>query len=749
MNMKRTFRTFAGYTAALLLCGALLTLVMELWRADLSVPLRSGGDSAFALTLVKSAIENPWFLHNPRLGAPWGLDFHDYPMADTLHYVALKLLALAVADPIRVTNLYFLLSFPLITLTSLLVLRHFRVAWAPAIVVSVLYAFLPYHFERNMCHLFLSAYYLIPPTVMVLLWIHQDRPLLFRRDTVTGKVTLHLGSFETLVALLVCGLVACAGIYYAAFACFFLLVTGLYTACAGQRRYAAVTAGTLIAVIGAGTVANLLPSLLYWRANGPNLETIARQPEHTELFGLKIGHLLLPVPNHRLAPYLPYFRHGESLYGVSLGLVGSLGFCLLLWRLWFVRRQPAAGPRVLDLLSVLNGAGLVLATVGGLGFLVSVLVSPWIRCYYRICIYLGFFALFAVALVLDRLARKARRTWLTTAGFLGLLALVLVGGVLDQTGLASRPPHEELARAFHAEAEFSHRIEAALPAYAMVFQLPYVTFPESGLVNQLWPYDHLGPYLHTQTLRWSFGAYRARPGDRWHRRVSTEPVPQMVQTLALAGFRGLYLDRNGYADAGADLEARLTQVLAARPLVSSDGRRSFFNLTDYQARLKARLSDSAWDAACRRALDLVELNFTWCKGFSVLEEAKDESWRWCEGQGELQIDNPAPGPRRVTLTMAFSTGQAKAANLWIESDLLHERLDVRLRPLTDFQKTLTLPPGRHTIRFRCDAERVDVPSPRVMVFRVHNFRVRSADEEGAMAATVLNHASQASARNSR
>jgi phosphoglycerol transferase len=719
--MTQGLRTAAGYALAVLLSVALLITVMELWRADLSVPLFYAGDAFVVLAFVKAVAENGWFLHNGWLGAPWALDFHDYPTADNLHFGLMKLLSLAVADPIRVANIYFLLTFPLTVATSLFVLRRFRVAWGPAVAVSVLYAFLPYHFERHLSHLFLAAYYLIPPTLMVLLWIAQDRPVLWHTDATTGRRTLRLRSFETIASLIVCGLVASAGLYYAIFACFFLLVTGLYTASVRRRLYPLLTCGALIGVLAAGVVLNVLPTLLYPLRHGTNFAAVARLPGQAEVFGLNISHLLLPIRRHRLADVLPYFAHDEGLYGVSLGVIGGLGFLFLVARFCLVPRHRADDIRTMDLLSVLTGCGALLATAGSFGFLFNLLVSPWVRCYYRMAIYLGFFALFAVALFLDRLARRAGRRWWSALGFHALLALLLVGGVLDQTGPLCQPPYEVLQETFQTEDDFVRLIEASLPAGAMVFQLPYVPFPEATPLCRLHPYDHLRPYLHSRQIHWSFGAYRARAADRWQSHVSHQPPAVMVESVTLAGFSGIFLNRNGYPDAGAALEKRLAHLLGADPKLSNDGRWAFFSLAAYRERLQARLSAPEWDAARRRVFDYV--GQTWSHGFSFLEGTENERWRWCAARGELHLDNPTSLPRQVTVEAAFSTGHLTPAHLWIESDLGNECLEVRLRPRTEWHKTLTLPPGEHTLRFRCDAERVEDAAPRVLVFRVHNFRV--------------------------
>jgi phosphoglycerol transferase len=714
-------KTIAGYAVAVLLCTSFLTWVMRLWLADLSVPLAYDGDALWTLTCVKSVIENGWFLHNESLGAPWALDCHDFPTADSLHFFLMKLMSLAVADPVRVANLYFLLTFPLITLTSLFVLRRFEVAWAPAIVVSVLYAFMPYHIERHLGHLPLAAYYLIPPTVMVLLWIWQDRPVLFRRDGGTTKLKLHLGGTLAIASLLICTLVACAGIYYAVFAWFFLLVTGLYTAVARRRFYPLVTGAALCAVIAAGVAVNLLPSFLYALSHGNNFEVIAREPGQTEAFALKISHLLLPIPKHRLAGFLPYFWHKDSLFGVTLGLVGSVGFVILCARFCFVRRTRPDRPLAIDLLAVLSGCGVLLAGVSSFGFLFSLLVSPWIRCYYRMSVYLAFFALFTVALLLDRLARKAAKTRRTTLAFYGLMGLLLAGGLLDQTAPWWQPVYGLVTKEFRADAEFTRRIEAAVPAGALIFQLPYVPFPEAVLTSGFGAYEHFRPYLHSKKLHWSFGTYRGRAGDWWQQQVSSKPLPEMIETLALAGFSGIYLDRSGYGDAGAGVEAGLSQALGVEPMVSDNGRKTFFQLAAYQARFKEQMTAAEWDAASRRVLQVVAC--TWRRGFSWPEGSAKDTWRWCEAEGEILLHNTAPVAKRIALEMAFSTGQSDPANLWIESNLFHARLEVFLKPPTAFNKVVNIPPGRHTLRFRCDAARVRAAAPRVMVFRVHNFRL--------------------------
>src|ERR1700746_589249 len=110
-------------------------------------------------------------------------------------------------------------------------------------------------------------------------------------------------------------------------------------------------------------------------------------------------------------------------------MLGSPGFIILLGRfLW--SRSLGAAPQLLDHLSQLNMAALLLAITGGLGFLFSLALTSWIRCYYRICIYIAFFSIFAVLLCWTRLDGHLPPWKKAKIVFGGLLMLILGIGIL-------------------------------------------------------------------------------------------------------------------------------------------------------------------------------------------------------------------------------------------------------------------------------------------------------------------------------
>src|SRR5262249_53688795 len=96
----------ALYGGATVLCLAMLTWVLRLWEADLTVPYNYGGDALCMLSWIKGIIDHGWYLHNDSLGAPFGQDMHDFPMADNLHFLLMKTIALAFPDAAITFNIY-------------------------------------------------------------------------------------------------------------------------------------------------------------------------------------------------------------------------------------------------------------------------------------------------------------------------------------------------------------------------------------------------------------------------------------------------------------------------------------------------------------------------------------------------------------------------------------------------------------------------------------------------------------------
>ena len=210
--------------------------------------------------MVKNLIERGVYYRCERIGAPYGVDLRDFPVSENLHLGVMKLLSVGTRNPYRIINYFYLLTFFLTTFTALFTFRRFGVAVLPGIVAALLYAFIPYHFYRGVTHLLLSAYYMIPPMVLVILWLYLGK--LGKKNGLTSESTkVFWGRWAA--ALAICLLFSGAGTYYAFFGCFFV-VTAAFACAIRDRRWTPLChGGVLVSTIFLAFLANpvTLPAL--------------------------------------------------------------------------------------------------------------------------------------------------------------------------------------------------------------------------------------------------------------------------------------------------------------------------------------------------------------------------------------------------------------------------------------------------------------------------------------------------------
>jgi phosphoglycerol transferase len=521
--------------AAAVLSLVVAALVLRLWHIDWHVPLDYTGDTVLNLTVIKTVMEHGWYLQNPDLGFPHGQELYDYPVVsgETLNLLFFRLAGLFTDDPVVVLNVFYVLTYPLTALTAYFVLRRVPLSREVSLVIALLYAWLPYHFLRGEVHVFLAAYYAVPLGAYLVLAVLRGDPLLGRWR-------------PTLVTLALCAVVATASgsFYYAAFTVFLVVVAAVLRFVARGDRQALVAGGAVVAAITAVALIQLAPTIVYHLRHGGNDEVAHRYWFESETYSLKLTNLVLPIEHHRIGPiararadYVQQIPQSEGRVA-SLGFVGAVGF---LWLLGVALAACVGAGRRFRLglhagLAAVTLAAFLAATTGGLSTLFGV-IWPQIRAWNRISVFIAFFSLVAVGLLLE-----AARRWIPPPAFLAGLALVLVVGALDQTSPAYIPAYAAIKDGYRHDGAFIRSVEARLPEEAAVAQVPYEPFPEPQLNTPLGIYEPAKPYLHSEDLRWSWGAMRGRPAD-WMAAYAGMPAADVVAAARERGFRALLLDR--------------------------------------------------------------------------------------------------------------------------------------------------------------------------------------------------------------
>lgn len=721
-----TLRRLAG--ESVIVSGAALVgalWVLRAWQLDPAAPLLYESDALLHLAYIENLRDGGQLLWNDRLAAPFGQDLRDFPLGgENLHWLAFKLLGMAMPSAAVTASAYLLLTYVLIAVVTYITARLLRLGRGAAAVVALLFAFLPFHQMRWTMHLLRSGYYPLPLAGLAILWVLDWRQEL-RDEPTDGPARWR--AFRVVLVIASGALLGSSDTQNALYAALVLLPVVLLVTVRDWNLRPLALALAFSLTAGGALVANNLPYLIARAERGPNPDAFTRTPNEQETYGLRLAHLVLPVEHHRVglladtsaaavrwAPPTP----GEA--GQALGAIGTLGLFIGLAAVGLGtlgRPLLSQAPIPLPRLGLLMVTGVLWATVGGFSYLLSLAGLTSYRTWNRMSLWIALFALLAVGSALRCLLDRVNRRWVRAL----VVSVIIVVGLLDQvpTQIHSFDP-DQLSRRWRADHAFFRQLEEALPPAAMVYQLPAMEFPEPGRILALGPYEHLKPYLHTAALRFSYGGMKGRPEGTWWEVLDPLGPAATVALVALAGFDAVLIDRRGYADSGAAVEAGMASLGAVLTLVDPAGERALWDLRPVRVRLDGA---SGPDSAVGRAL------------FSPLPTRFDDSfhreerdraghrWRWsASSAAQIRVGGgEAPHRAVVSATLGHLDPTATAVTVTAGETALTV-------PLTNghgtFTASIDVPPSGLTLALTSDGQPQQPPfDPRRLALLVRDLVV--------------------------
>ena len=547
----------------------------QLWRLDWQVPMLYGGDGIYWVGQVQRSYGDV----TGSLGWPFYQPPSPYePNYDLIYDAFVAFVGLFTRDTGTVFNLYVLVIPFANALAGYAVFRLAGMRRWLSFAFALTFGLCPYVQQRLAGHMMLAAVEFVPFSVLLCLWCAEDPA--FARP---GKGFLHNKRNWAALAM-AWGIANNGAAYYPYFTCFFLCVTALCLILRDRKLAAGIPCFVTIGEIVAWMIPDFFPMVLGMLAGvGSTLTNgVYRSPIGADIYSLRISSLLLSPNGYgwdKLANWLQrYFRllatdegpmYNENAYGY-LGIVGIFGFLALLVLLFHTRRWQAGrtpAPQLGDrlwLLARLNVAALLLASIASFGGLIGIVVR-FIRGYNRISPYIAFFALLAAALWAEHRLQHGKGRGKTV--FAVALAAVLAYGYWEQQGLFA-PKYEEVQTTWRQDAAFMQEVEAAAGQDAVLFQLPYMKNFENGSVNNMWDYTLLRGPLHSDTLRFGYGAGYGTKNDTWYKATSELAPQAMVQELRAQGVAGIYLDLDGYAP--QDQQQTLDDLIEAAGCAKAD-----------------------------------------------------------------------------------------------------------------------------------------------------------------------------------
>ena len=572
----------------ILLLGALIALVAAsstgLLAEGIDSPVSYKGDDDYSiLNQVKQLSQENWIWRTDRLGAPVGQFTYDYPsfFLQNPEYLMFKFWALFTKDVPVIVNLQFLMTFVFCGVSSYIVLRKMGTGYLLSFCGSIVFAVSPYIFIRGLAHYCLSACYFIPVSVY-LCYLSYFNDNVYTKQ---GKPDIR----RILLILAACACIATNGIgYYPFFTCFLLCVTILCKLLETKNIKKCLSALSLIIIICSFMTLALSPIFIYHALHGKN-EITTRTITGVETYGLKTVQLFMPVFSHGIPfwdriiteyrNHAPLINENISSY---LGLTAGIGFITGLLFLFGINNNKEN--RDVMLFARLNVASVLFMSVGGFISLLAVLSNVYVmHGFNRISIYMMFISIATLCVLCQRLMvrmKEGSRKYLLR----GIIAVIAVFSLWDQTPVLYNSGEVLRNNRYRwvIDDVFIDKIEEKLQPNDMVFQLPYHPYPEVGSVRELKDYELLMPYIHSDTLKWSFAGIKGRESDKWNKYVSSMATGDMIRTITEAGFRGIYIDQRAYTDEEFNsLLLAIENEIHTRPVWSIEKKQVFYSLYPY------------------------------------------------------------------------------------------------------------------------------------------------------------------------
>jgi phosphoglycerol transferase len=554
--------------AGLLLSFMLASILLSGWPSgilpNLGFPFIYGGDGFFTAWGIQRIIEG-WYWDNARSGYPFGSNFRDFPGSDFGSLFIIKILGSITGEYYKALNLYVLISFSLSFISCFIILIRIGLNKYLAFSAATLFAFLPFHFLR-LNHLFYLFYFVVP---IYFYYAFKTFFCEFNKKTDYFNLTAF-------ITLLICSFF---GVYYSLFGLIVITVGGI---AAAFNKWSFKPLGFSIIAIAAvllGVLLNLAPSILNTNKNGKNSEVAVRNIGEAEIYSFKLVQLVLPRENHRvpqLAAITQKYTDSAPLINenrtATLGLFGAIGLIIAGCVLAANSSGRDVNPRI-SLLALISLVLFLSGTIGGLGSLFAITISSSIRGWNRISPFLSFACLAILFLFLQNHLNSLRNS----IALYPLAALcILFAGLYDQTAPANTLIITDTKNRFDADRSFIKQIESNLEPHSPIYQLPYMPFPESPPINSLGDYELGLCFVHSKTLRWNYAGMKGRPGDLFYRELSKKSIDEQLPIIKKLGFKGVYVDRRGYADNAVTVENELDALLPAAQKIQKTNNTAFF-----------------------------------------------------------------------------------------------------------------------------------------------------------------------------
>lgn len=546
MAIEAAIAAVLAFLLSLPVLGPLLSRLDDGW---------GGGD---LLSTYVNAYDWGWFRFVPtdQFGYPLEMNLNYFTVLDFTENSFALIVNTLTGGTFTGVNLLIVLSFPLVAALAYVVIRMTGLKGALGIALAVAFTFIPFHWGRALGHTYLATLYSAVIGMGLVLAIGSGT---FSRLATAPKKKQRMWFWVAVTVMVL--VIAWTGTYYAAFT-LILGAAALVWRFAHRAPWRALGREVIpligiVAATGIGGIGFILTA----RADPPLAQLAERLPYESVIFAGNLAMALLPLPQSQL-PGLDFYNRsvvdainaapfGESMAITNHGTwITSLALLIFVGGLVLRARRPqpqlpAADTRVsITFIAYLTFVTILFFVPWGLNYLVAGTVTAQIRGWNRLIPILLLLFILGAAAALAR-TKVATDIRIAAPAAIAILALSLIDAVLPFRG----PYSDSVARGSEfsdASRAYNAQIQERIPERCGVLQLPYMGYPEVGVIGGVNDYDHFWTSILNPGKGWSYGAVKFTDASIWASQLPQVPTDEQVSLLRGADFCGIHLDTRAY-----------------------------------------------------------------------------------------------------------------------------------------------------------------------------------------------------------
>lgn len=591
-----------------------VVFVFQLWNKDIQVPISFQNDGLGAVATVKSMIEGEGIWQRSYWSAPFGEA--NYMVDYILPLAFIKIITLFVKDAAVVINIFWGLTYVLTAITTYLLLRKLNVRYSVAILGSIIYNFLPYHYFR-IEHFWLCGCYIIPLAIWLILdamgivECSEDKALF-----AVGKLKI---TKRVLINAIICILIGLNGIYYAVFTAMLILIMSFFRAI-GEKRIKCVLTGLYdTCIIFIPIILFYVCPTLLWGNSQMGDAGATRSIYDIERYALKIMALFFPVQGHRvqaLADFTEYYSEVFNLnnesFTVVLGFIMSVGLIISLVSL-FCKKVFGSNGKIITGIGQVNVVIMLIACQGGLAGYIGVFLTSAIRCFNRLSIFIAMGAIIVVCVILEAFLNKKQ---IKRIGEIIIVGGLLIFGVLDQTseqfGVYSlfNPGENEYQLSYiekeadyYQLSEYFSNIQEELGDGSTIYMLP--RNPYYGDTNT--PFAPIKAYVCSEDLNWSYSEWNAGYKS-FFEKIEMRGTEALLNTISLVDMSGIMVDKESYASEEEFKKVcmEIENLTGEDAYIDEGEQLYFYNINSYKENYLEQYTDDELEVMRSAITDQVE-----------------------------------------------------------------------------------------------------------------------------------------------